>query len=82
MNDIINDRALKPCPFCGGEAYIMLVEKKSGVDFGATFEVGCNRCECSFREESRWHIDYGRLRTDKDGYMDCLERWNRRADNG
>jgi hypothetical protein len=70
---------LKPCPFCGGKAYIKLKGKSHGEHFGATYEVGCDECQYSFNEESRWYICQGQIMTDKDGYTDCVRRWNRRS---
>jgi hypothetical protein len=71
---------IKKCPFCGGEANIKIVGKSTGEHFGATFEIGCNKCKYYFREESRWYINNGQIVTDKDGYNDCIEKWNRRVE--
>lgn len=72
---------LKHCPFCGGEARIFLRSKSFSDCFKATFVVGCDKCKYYFEEESRWYINQGEIMTDKDGYMDCISRWNRRANN-
>ena len=71
---------LKPCPFCGGKAFLDLKSKSHGEHFGATFEVGCRNCCFSFKKDSRWYIANGQIMTDKDGYKECIEAWNRRAD--
>ena len=72
---------LKPCPFCGGEAYLKLVSKSYGDHYGATFAIGCADCRYQFKEESRWAISRGEMMIITDGYEKCIERWNRRADN-
>ena len=76
---------LKPCPFCGGDAYMELVERGSGLEHLAIFVRHSVRCPIydknkivygyiNFEHES----DHGRIA------LSSLERsfakqWNRRA---
>ena len=61
---------LKPCPFCGGEAYKKLVygldEVSSYYDIN-TYVVGCRKCGIYFAIP--WNEDY------------AVRLWNRRANN-
>lgn len=79
----MNEKELKPCPFCGGEAFL-----KDGkpTTFG-TFEalVICKNCSASVVGVSRINFKtYGFK--EKNGYdiaqEQAIKAWNRRADNG
>lgn len=65
---------LKPCPFCGGEAYIAEYEPRLLRPVrNHPYSVWCNECELAFG----WDSDYG-------GQFDTKEEaaaaWNARAD--
>lgn len=78
------DNVLKPCPFCGGKAYIQkLTSGYTGSgEFIAGYEVGCKTCNIKFKAESRFALIDGQPVFKTNGYDRCVEQWNRRADNG
>ena len=60
---------LKPCPFCGGEAYIdnNRYEVRNKTLLGITYFVRCSKCQVeSFEYHSK---------------ADAVKAWNRRANN-
>lgn len=72
---------LKPCPFCGGSAYI---EKKhrAFVD-GQTCLVAFVRCvECNARSGRQKLSDYGRTAKSVEAVQAAVEAWNRRKSDG
>ena len=61
---------LKPCPFCGGKAEIVINKSKRG----QTANIHCTKCSC--RKTLLRYPDYvGSIEEE------AIEAWNRRADN-
>lgn len=56
---------LKPCPFCGREAYITGMFVPTGDGEINAYLVGCKNCEISFQQSWDYEI--------------IVERWNRRV---
>ena len=78
-----NETKLKPCPFCGGEANITNTGYGYGSgSFNADYEVGCCNCKIRFRGTSYILMKNGVPVVSVDGYKECVELWNRRADDG
>ena len=65
MNDL-----LKRCPFCGGEARIVVLKK------GFKSIIVCTTPECGFRRHS-----YNNGATDETVAMKLTAAWNRRMNN-
>ena len=65
MNDL-----LKPCPFCGGEARIVVLKK------GFKSIIVCMTPECGFRRHS-----YNNGATDETVAQRLIAAWNRRAND-
>ena len=65
MNDL-----LKRCPFCGGEARIVVLKK------GFKSIIVCTTLECGFRRHS-----YNNGATDETVAMKLTAAWNRRMNN-
>lgn len=61
---------LKSCPFCGGEAQLLMVGKRA--DGGDEWYVGCENLHCSLHPHST--VPYASAEI-------AAEAWNRRADN-
>ena len=71
---------LKPCPFCGGEAYL---ERSHRAFIGAkSTKVSFVRCkECNARS-GRFKInDYGHTSHSVEAEASAIEAWNRRTEN-
>ena len=78
---------LKPCPFCGGAARIIM--KSGGYSGNPTtirneYVAGCEDCHiftppCNSKI---WIDENGVLHPDKNGADDAAQLWNRRADDG
>ena len=62
---------LKPCPFCGGEAYARFVKDKGA--FGYT-SVECKKCGAV----PYVHMAYNNL-SKEEAVMGVVEAWNRRV---
>lgn len=61
---------LKPCPFCGGKAEIIINKSKQG----QTANIYCTKCSC--RKTLLRYPNYeGSIE------REAIETWNRRADN-
>lgn len=77
----MKETELKPCPFCGGKASISIVGKglESGT-FTVTYEVGCTECRIKFKGTTYLLIKDGEPMVSVDGYKECTDLWNRRAD--
>lgn len=64
---IMNDKILKPCPFCGEDAEIVVNKSKQG----QTSNVRCLKCSC--RKTLLKHPNY-----DGDIEQDAINDWNGR----
>lgn len=64
---------LKPCPFCGGKAYIVEVESHTHmigsamISYNGGAFVECSDCTCAISADTK---------------AEAIEAWNRRAKNG
>lgn len=78
----MKEKELKPCPFCGGKAFL----KDGKPETFGTFEalVICKNCSASVVGVSR--INFATHRFEKNGYdtaqKQAVKAWNRRSDNG
>lgn len=73
-----NKKYLKPCPFCGGKAYL---EKKfrAFID-GESARVAFVRCkQCNARSGRVKLSDYGRTSSSGEANKKVVDAWNRRA---
>lgn len=61
---------LKPCPFCGDEAYTF----KKWVTLEYWASVGCKGCSAKFSEECPSHASVNPI------HDELVEKWNTRAD--
>ena len=71
---------LKPCPFCGTEAYTAIV---GWDDEKMKIYIQCNDPDCGTKMEftikaERVYLDFDDV---MDGISKAVEVWNRRADN-
>ena len=73
---------LKPCPFCGRKASIVKTgnDMSSGA-FIVNYEVGCKECRIRFRGTTYIYMKGGEPMVSVDGYKECIDQWNRRADD-
>jgi Lar family restriction alleviation protein len=62
---------LKPCPFCGGEAEVILRYKENGSDI-AGYDVGCGVERCNLQEGADWY---------RATPAEAIAAWNRRAED-
>ena len=72
---------LKPCPFCGGEAYL----EKSHRAFiaGATSKVSFVRCKKCNARSGRFEISsFGHSSYSARSEQKAIEAWNRRVQDG
>lgn len=78
MTQEAKQRALEPCPFCGGEAKL---SNPSSTTYGRFFySVGCPKCpdvEMFDRDEFH-HTEDGKYLL-KYPEMECVDRWNTRV---
>lgn len=78
----MSELKIKPCPFCGGEAFL---KEGKPTTFG-TFEalVICKNCSASVIGVSR--INFATHKFEENGYNlakeQAIKAWNRRGDNG
>lgn len=80
---MMNTPDLKPCPFCGGEAYVReyaFGHSGSG-GFTASYEVGCTMCKIAFKSDSKFTLKNGQPVFTVNGYEKCVNAWNRRAND-
>ena len=74
---------LKPCPFCGMKAEIFTISIGSNsAEFLATFAVRCPNCKVGFKYDAKFCLKDGKPVVMKDGYQQCVNDWNRRAEDG
>lgn len=67
---MMENKILKPCPFCGGEARIVVLKK------GFKSIIVCMTPECGFRRHS-----YNNGATDETVAQRLIAAWNRRAND-
>ncbi|MGN0686815.1 MAG: Lar family restriction alleviation protein [Oscillospiraceae bacterium] len=77
---------LKPCPFCGGKAYLEEYSLKEipalrNTRYHKAHKIGCKSCQIYFLEKSILTVDYGELKFIENGLEKCLNKWNKRSDN-
>ena len=74
---------LKPCPFCGGKATIreFACGSTGNGEFSASYEVGCKDCKIKFLRESKFSLIDGHPVFSENGYDECIDAWNRRAND-
>ncbi len=73
MTHKLDEKALAPCPFCGGEA---TAETVKDAFENARFEVCCTVCPA----EMGWHVDAQDWSLDLDAEkLATIDAWNRRA---
>ena len=65
----MENRELKPCPFCGGKGKIIVVQK------GITSVITCTTSYCGFMRRS-----FNNGETDEDVALRLTNAWNRRAE--
>jgi Lar family restriction alleviation protein len=67
---------LKPCPFCGGEAYIRDID--NGLADNGLWHVGCDQC---FATMNRGYLlgNYGGKGTKVKDKIKLITAWNKRA---
>ena len=65
---MMENKILKPCPFCGGEARIVVLKK------GFKSIIVCMTRECGFRRHS-----YNNGDTDENAARRLIAAWNRRV---
>lgn len=74
---------LKPCPFCGGEAYSAIVSRdhtETGYSIGV--KVGCQKCNFHMWGESIFKVDeFMNVKMVSEGVQHMIENWNRRAND-
>ena len=68
LGDVIMDVMLKPCPFCGGDARIIVLKR------GFESIVVCTTPECGVRRHS-----YNNGATDETVAWKLMAAWNRRV---
>lgn len=80
---------LKPCPFCGGKATIILIDtewerdEKGIMHIQHSYAVGCAKCQINAKTYSSniyQDVD-GNIEIKKNGAKEAAEAWNRRADD-
>lgn len=70
---------LKPCPFCGGEAYLER-SHRAFID-GKSTKVALVRCKkCNARTERFCLKNFGRTSHSVEAEILAIEAWNRRYD--
>lgn len=67
---------LKPCPFCGGEAYYRTPQHEKGTAFDIMM-IECKKCGAS-----PYAVSVYENASDSDKKTVIAEYWNRRAENG
>ena len=63
----MEEKTLKPCPFCGGEAEV----KVGRSCMNKTYAVVCKDKTCQGRAHKSFFVEYG-----------AIKSWNRRVNNG
>ncbi len=75
------ENELKPCPFCGGKAYL---EKSSrGFVKAKPTKVAFVRCTVCDARSTRFDLaQYGRTSKSKEANAEAIKAWNGRAEDG
>lgn len=74
----------KPCPFCNGEAEVVRVTQGytlNPITITNAFVVRCKECKMSTKsfESEIWQGSNGIVVIEKNGAVDAIDFWNRRA---
>ena len=76
------NRELKPCPFCGSQPKITTISNcYGGEGFSTVYEISCSQCKIGFRATTYFCMKDGEPIITINGYKECIDKWNRRADN-
>lgn len=80
----MGNRKLKPCPFCGGEAYITM--QRDSEWYKEWYSVVCGECGSEIKDVNRFMCDRTRERhwsenLKKEIEKSLTDKWNRRAEN-
>ena len=75
---------LKPCPFCGSEAKLVMKGGSCGMThISATYYVRCTNKDCAVEtpifDSNAGFQDDGTFRVYSDGAYDAVSLWNRRT---
>ncbi len=82
-NDNMIGIELKPCPFCGNKAQFRnLRGEQDGKKFKMGCRIACYSCHIGFEDYDIFEWKDGKMFKERDGYLRCVELWNRRAGNG
>lgn len=72
---------LKPCPFCGGQAY--LERNSRAFMYGKSTRVAYVRCvDCEARSGKYDVADYGHTSKSQEAERAAVDQWNMRCENG
>lgn len=77
---------LKPCPFCGGEADLIMSTRGIGDNMTTirnTFVVRCRKCGISgkYHESRIYQTNDGEVHIEATGADEAIKEWNRRTNN-
>lgn len=72
----MNDKELKPCPFCGGKARFHRAELTIKGKLTDSVIVRCTKCNTRTR---RHLFDCTTLNSRENAYVNAANTWNRRA---
>lgn len=74
---------LKPCPFCGEKPEIW--QSSTGHNnygqYTAQYTIKCYKCGISITRESQFALRDGAVVFKANGYVECINVWNRRENN-
>lgn len=78
----IENRKLKPCPFCGGKAHFIATSSGSQFDIRKiSFQVECIKCRVSIPRYYKLELhlaESGEIEITVDERNDAVEDWNKR----
>lgn len=76
------NKSIKPCPFCGAKPLFKRTSFGSSQnDFRTTYYLECPDCHIYFSGESIFEVVDGDPVIKKNGYQECIDKWNRRENN-